>query len=89
MTEQAARRIAFTAVIRAPDGYGIAIVEQDVAGYALDPSEPRLDTWEAAAARATAKNDAIGVSPREAWEIVASSIGKSNASNTRWSPRGS
>jgi hypothetical protein len=83
------RKVAYAAVVVAEKGCAVAIVEQDVAGYALDPTEPAFDTWEQARERATRKNEGINVSPRDAWDIVASSMRKSAETGVRWSPRGS
>ncbi len=83
------RKVAHAAVAREDGGFGVAIVEQDVAGYVLDPAEPAFDSWERATARAGVKNQTIKVSPREAWDIVSSSLRKSAEAGTRWSPRGS
>lgn len=82
------RKVAYAAVLLTDKHYGIAIVEADVAGFALDPSEPPYDSWEAASNRALVKNEAIAVSVRNARETVASSMQKSSDANIVWRLRG-
>lgn len=73
--------------IGASDKFGVALVQEGVAGYAIDASKGLVDTWSAAHVMAKRTNDADGVDPDEAWRIVESSIAASRAAGLRWGPR--
>lgn len=83
------RKTAYTAVILEKEGFGVAIVEQDVAGYSVDPTEPVFPAWETARLRSEEKNVRQGLDPKAAWDIVTSSMAASNKIRKNWSPRGS
>jgi hypothetical protein len=83
------RVIAFSPVVVPDKGYGVAIVEENVAGFSLDPSEEIYATWVAAHRRATDKNEAMNIDAANAWRVVTSSIAASNKINKKWGPRGS
>ena len=66
----------------------VVIVEKDEPDFVVDPAEPKFATYREADARAAQKNAGIGRSPREAWEIVSSSIRASRMSGEHWKPKG-
>jgi len=78
---------AWVAVALAPDRWGVAVVQDGVAGYAIDASRP-ADTWTTARRSALSANEAAGVSSEEAWRVLESSMAASRAAGTRWGPRG-
>lgn len=83
------RQVAYCAVVVPQKGFGIAIVEKDVAGYTLDPTEPLIQQWNEASNRAAAKNRSLGLEPRAAWDIVSTAMTKSAEMGGKWRPRGS
>lgn len=82
------RKVAFTAVVVPDKGYGIAIVEDDIAGFALDPQEKTHDNWNDAQQRALEKNVGLGLDAQQVWNIVSSSMAASDRAKTRWGQRG-
>jgi predicted alpha/beta-hydrolase family hydrolase len=79
---------AWTAVaIGASAKFGVAAVQEGVAGYEIDAPKGLTDTWAAAHALASRANEAAGLSPNDAWRIIESSIAASRAAGLRWGPR--
>lgn len=78
---------AWVAVALTQDRWGVAVVQEGVAGYAIDEAKP-VGTWTAARRAALTANEAAGVSPEEAWRVLDSSMAASRAAGTRWGPRG-
>lgn len=83
-------RCAWTAVaIGASHKYGVATAQEGVAGYEIDASKRRTDTWAAADREARRANEDAGLSPEDAWRIIESSMVASRAAGLRWGPRNS
>lgn len=80
-------KAAWIAVALSRDKWGVAVVQEDVAGYSIDESK-LIHTWIETNHAAQAANEASGVSPEEAWRILESSMAASRAAGTRWGPRG-
>ena len=70
---KAAHRIAFTAIVDR-SGFSIGLAERGVAGYTPMPKFGRFPSWEAAKSKAEQENLDLGLTPTEAFEIVASSM---------------
>ena len=68
-----ARKIAFTAIVDSR-GFSIGLAERDVAGYTPMPKFGQFESYEAARRTADQENRELGLSPIEAFEIVASSM---------------
>jgi hypothetical protein len=79
--------IARTVVALTDGRFAVAVVQEDVAGYAVDTTRTAA-TWHAAQVLADAGNDAAGVARDEAWRIAQSSMSASRAAGIRWGPRG-
>lgn len=79
--------VAWVSVAVAQGRWAVAVVQDSVAGYAIDATKP-VNTWVAAHDVALAANQAAGVSSDEAWRVVESSIAASLAAGKRWGPRG-
>jgi hypothetical protein len=82
------RKTAYTAVLLEQGGFGVAIIEQDVAGYSLDPLEPHFPEWDTARRRSEEKNSVQGLDPKAAWDVVSSSMTASSKLRKNWGPRG-
>jgi hypothetical protein len=81
-------RYAWTAVaVGASAKFGVATVQEDIAGYEIDASKKLTDTWAAADREARRANETAGLSPEDAWRIVESSMAASRAAGLRWGPR--
>lgn len=81
-------RTAWVAVaIGASAKFGVATVQESVAGYEIDVSKRRTDTWAAADREARRANEDAGLSPEDAWRIIESSMAASRATGLRWGPR--
>ena len=79
---------AWTAVaIGASAKFGVATVQEGIAGYEIDASKRLTDTWAAADREARRANEAAGLSLNDAWRIVESSMAASRAAGLRWGPR--
>lgn len=80
------RKVAFAAVA---DGsaWRIAIVDADEPGYIFDPREPVFASETVALVRAQLCNEQLGLTPTQAWQVVAASIQKALAAKKPWSPR--
>ena len=66
-------RVAFTAIVDR-SGFSVGLAERGVAGYTPMPKFGRFPSWEAAKSKADEENRDLGLSPVEAFEIVASSM---------------
>lgn len=73
--------------VEASAKFGVALVQENIAGYVIDASKGLVDTWAMAYATAKRANDAAGMPPKEAWRIVESTIAASRAAGLRWGPR--
>ena len=81
-----APKAARTAVVLVDGRFTVAVVQEGVAGYAVDAAKT-AKTWHAAQRMADADNEAAGVSRDEAWRIATSSMEASRAAGVRWGPR--
>lgn len=79
--------IARTVVALTNGKFAVAVVQEDVAGYAIDTTMTAA-TWHAAQALADAGNEAAGVTREEAWRIAQSSMSASRTAGIRWGSRG-
>lgn len=80
--------IAWTVVaLGASAKFGVAMVQENVAGYVMDASKRPADTWAAAFSEARRANEAAGLSANEAWRIIDSSMAASREAGLRWGPR--
>jgi len=70
-------RLAFTAIVDPDNGYILGIAEENVAGYSpvVDKWGAPFNTYNQAKIAADAQNARLGLTPKEAWLIVASSMG--------------
>jgi len=73
---------AFTAIVT-PEGYTIGLAERDVAGYQPVRDEGPFENYDAARERADKMNVDLGLDPKEAWFIVASSVGAQRKKDDR------
>lgn len=78
--------IAHTVVATREGKFAVAIVQENQSGYAVDTAKIS-NTWGEAWRIAHADNEAIGVTPDDAWRIVESSMKASRAEGERWGPR--
>lgn len=67
-------RVAFAATMPQSGGFGLGLVGENENGYRPRPELGTFETWEDAHARAADLNEQLGLSKREAVEIVASSM---------------
>ena len=82
------RRIAAAAVIAPGKGYIIGLAEFGTAGYTPDPREEPYSSYEAAQKRANEINEKLGLSPLDAFAIVADTIQRSlSETKGKWKPR--
>lgn len=65
--------IAFTAVI-ASEGIVVGIAQRNIPGYSVYKYSPTFESFESAQKFADEKNTAIGLSIKDAYEIVLSSL---------------
>lgn len=79
--------IARTVVALTDGRFAVAVVQEDVAGYAVDTTKTAR-TWHAAQILADAGNEAAGVTREDAWRIAQSSMNASRTAGIRWGPRG-
>ena len=69
------KRFAFTAVITGK-GYSIGRADEGVRGYTPKPEFGTFEKWDDAVAVARARNVDLGLTDREAFQIVASTMAK-------------
>jgi len=73
---------AFTAVVTAT-GHAIGLAERDVPGYTPVQVEGEFERYDQAKERADELNRQLGLDRKEAWFIVASSMGAQNRREKR------
>lgn len=86
VTKSATTGIARTVVALMSGRFAVAVVQEDVAGYAVDTTRTEA-TWHAAQVLADLDNQAAGITREEAWRIAQSSMTASRTTDTRWGSR--
>jgi hypothetical protein len=78
--------VARTVVALVDGRFAVAVVQEGVAGYAVDETKI-AGTWHAAQILADKDNEAAGVAREEAWRIAQSSMSASRIAGIRWGSR--
>lgn len=79
--------VAVAVAVGASAKFGVATVQENIAGYEIDVSKGLADTWAAADREARRANEVAGLSPEDTWRIIESSMAASRAAGLRWGPR--